>query len=388
MTDPIVRCSGCGVVLQTNEAKAIGYIPATVFQQNITLPRVCQRCYRMQHYNEVSMVDASSHTFLTMLHRIGAQEGILVHVIDATDAEATWIDGLPRFVGERRILLAVNKIDVLPQRTSRPRLRQWMAMTARQQAWTIADIVLVSARTEEGLDTLSAAMQHHMTASRTVFWVGMANVGKSSLVNAMLRTEQPSKATVTVSAIPGTTLDWVRIPFGDMTFIDTPGVMYRRRLTEVAAKSDVLSLMPQEAIRPRTYQLSAQQTLFFGGYVRVDFVQGSRRAWTCYAARTIPIHRTKRVRADALMQTQRGILLQPPSVATSSMLPPWSKHTLTISPQKAYDVVIAGLGWICLQAEDAQATVDVYAPQGVTVFVRPAMVGFGKTVARMEGHRG
>lgn len=334
------------------------------------------------------MVDASSHTFLTMLHRIGAQEGILVHVIDATDAEATWIDGLPRFVGERRILLAVNKIDVLPQRTSRPRLRQWMAMTARQQAWTIADIVLVSARTGEGLDTLSEAMQHHMTASRTVFWVGMANVGKSSLVNAMVRIEQPSKATVTVSAIPGTTLDWVRIPFGDMTFIDTPGVMYRRRLTEVAAKSDVLSLLPQEAMRPRTYQLSAQQTLFFGGYVRVDFVQGSRRPWTCYVARTIPIHRTKRARADALMQTQRGILLQPPSVATSSMLPPLSKHTLTISPQKAYDVVIAGLGWICLQADDAQATVDVYAPQGVTVFVRPAMVGFGKTIARMEGHRG
>jgi ribosome biogenesis GTPase YqeH len=343
----------------------------------------------MQHYNEVSStVEASSNTFLTMLHRIGAQEGILVHVIDATDAEATWIDGLPRFVGERRILLAVNKVDVLPQRTSRPRLRQWIAMTARQQAWTIADIVLVSARTGEGIDTLYATMQHHVTASRTVFWVGMANVGKSSLVNAVLRTkQQSSKATVTVSAMPGTTLDWVRIPFGDMTFIDTPGVMYRRRVTEVAAKIDVLSLMPQEAIRPRTYQLSAQQTLFFGGYVRADFVQGSRRTWTCYAARTIPIHRTKRARADALMQTQRGILLQPPSASTSSTLPSWSKHTLTILPQKASDVVIAGLGWICLQADDAQATVDVYAPQGVTVFVRPAMIGFGKMPARMEGHR-
>lgn len=50
----------------------------------------------------------------------------MIHIVDLFDFEGSLISGLQRFVGNNQVILAVNKIDLLPKVTNWNRLRNWM----------------------------------------------------------------------------------------------------------------------------------------------------------------------------------------------------------------------------------------------------------------------
>ena len=64
-----------------------------------------------------------------------------------------------------------------------------------------------------------------------------------------------------------------------------------------------------------------------------------------------------------------GELLSPPK--ETDELPPLFKRSYAIKGKKT-DIVISGLGWVTCRGDTAN--LDVYAPKGVAVSVRPAIV--------------
>ena len=54
--------------------------------------------------------------FLPILNGIAEEKALVVHIVDLFDFEGSLISGLHRFVGGNPILLAVNKLDLLPHR--------------------------------------------------------------------------------------------------------------------------------------------------------------------------------------------------------------------------------------------------------------------------------
>ena len=71
---------------------------------------------------------------------------------------------------------------------------------------------------------------------------------------------------ITTSRFPGTTLDKIEIPLDDGSYIyDTPGIIHRHQMAHyLTAKTSSMSALKRE-IKPKTYQLNPEQTLFLGG---------------------------------------------------------------------------------------------------------------------------
>ena len=113
--------------------------------------------------------------------------------------------------------------------------------------------------------------------------VGATNVGKSSLINRLIRDYSDLDQELTVSRYPGTTLDMVNIPLDDGRYIiDTPGIVYPWRYSELVSREDLGTVMPENPLKPMVYQLNEGQTLFFGGFGRFDFLQGEHQSFTCF----------------------------------------------------------------------------------------------------------
>ncbi|MBW5444970.1 ribosome biogenesis GTPase YqeH [Cohnella sp. CFH 77786] len=364
------RCSGCGIPLQTVSRDKPGYIPESSAVRD---PAICQRCFRIKNYNEASTVTVDQDEFLKLLGSIGQTDSLVVHIVDLFDFEGSLISGLQRFVGHNEVLLVVNKIDLLPRVTNWNRLRNWVQKQAKENGLKVADIVLCSARRGTGFDRVVESVAR-LRGTRDVYVVGATNVGKSTLINRLIADYSDLRRELTVSRYPGTTLDAVRIPLDDgKHIVDTPGIVYESRLTEIIPRGDLAAVLPDKPLKPLTFQLNEKQTLFFGALARFDFVEGEHQSFTVYASSGIPVHRTKLERADELYAEHKGVMLAPPALEDLASLPPWTRHRLRIPRGLKQDIFISGLGWIKANGSSG-AIVDVFAPRGIKVMLRDSMI--------------
>lgn len=365
-----ISCSGCGVKLQVEEPGKLGFVPPEAFLKE---PVICQRCFRIKHYNEASSITLNQDDFLRLLGHIGNTKSLVVHIVDIFDFEGSLITGLPRFVGNNPILLVVNKIDLLPKVTNYNRVVNWVQKQAKHWGLKVVDVVLCSAKRNIGFDQVIQRIAKHR-GKDDIYVVGATNVGKSTLINRLIADFSDLEAELTTSHYPGTTLDLVEIPLEDgKSIIDTPGIVYKHRLTEVVSRKDLTQVMPNRTIKPMVYQLNEGQTLFFGALARFDFVRGERQSFTSFASNAIKIHRTKLERADELYAEHKGELLKPPTGEDLEQLPPWTKHAFTIPRGKRQDVMISGLGWIKVNG-DSGAELVVHSPKGTKVVVRDSLI--------------
>ncbi|MBE1443338.1 ribosome biogenesis GTPase YqeH [Paenibacillus sp. OAS669] len=363
-------CAGCGVKLQTESADKLGYVPDQALKRT---PVICQRCFRIKHYNDMAGITLNQDDFLKLLGHVGSTKSLVVNIVDIFDFEGTLISGLPRFIGNNPVVLVVNKIDLLPKVTNFNRIVNWVQRQAKEFGLKVVDVVLCSAKQNMGFDRVIESLDKHRDG-RDIYVVGATNVGKSTLINRLIRDYSDLDAELTTSQYPGTTLDLVKIPLDDGTFIiDTPGIVYSHRLTELVGKKDLQKLMPEKPVKPLVFQLNEGQTIFFGGYVRFDFVQGQRQSFTFYVSNVLSPHRTKLERADELYEEHKGELLAPPSLEELELLPKLSKHPVRIAKGKHYDVSISGLGWVKVNS-DVGADLMIHVPKGVKVAVRESMI--------------
>ncbi|CAG7634931.1 ribosome biogenesis GTPase YqeH [Paenibacillus allorhizosphaerae] len=364
------RCAGCGVLLQHEDAARLGYAPEKAMSRE---PVICQRCFRIKNYNEASGITLNQDDFLKLLTHVGATQSLVVNIVDLFDFEGSMISGLPRFVGNNPIVLVVNKIDLLPKVTNYNRIVNWVQRQAKEAGLKVVEVVLCSAKKNMGFERVIEVLDQHRRG-RDIYVVGATNVGKSTLINRLIHDYSDLDAELTTSQYPGTTLDLVRIPMDDgSSIIDTPGIVYKHRLTELVNKKDLMKLMPGGPVKPMVFQLNERQTIFFGSLARFDFIQGERQSFTFYVSNAITAHRTKLERADELYAEHKGELLAPPAKADLDELPKLTKHAIRIPKGSELDVSISGLGWIKVNS-NAGAELAVHVPKGVKVAVRESLI--------------
>lgn len=365
-----IKCSGCGIVVQSENETKIGYVPKQALQRETI---ICQRCFRLKHYNEIQDVSLTDDDFLNILHSIGEQDALIVKIVDIFDFNGSWISGIQRFVGNNDILLVGNKVDLLPKSVKQNRLTQWMASAAREFGLTPLDVFLISAEKGIGVKKLASEMER-LRKGKDVFVIGCANVGKSTFINQIIKMfGGESEDVITTSRFPGTTLDLIDIQLdGKRSLYDTPGMINHEQMAHFVTKKELNLITPKKEIKPKVYQLNEGQTLFFGGLARLDYISGGdRRPHVCYFANELYIHRTKQENADELYEIQKGELLIPPMKENSERFPKLVKYNFKIESEKT-DVVFSGLGWVTLEGKRAQIT--AYAPKGVGVSVRKSLI--------------
>ncbi len=367
----VVRCIGCGAKVQTENKDEIGYTPQSALKNGLAKGEVyCQRCFRLRHYNEIVPVNLSDDDFLKLLSNISTTDALIVFVVDIFDVNGSMIPGLQRFVGDNQILLVGNKVDVLPSAIKQNKIKDWLRQRANANGIRPIDVELVSAKSNYGVDHLLLKVDK-LRKGRSVFVVGVTNVGKSTLINQIIRQSSGIKDLITTSRFPGTTLDQIDIPLDDgQQIVDTPGIIQPQQMAHFLSGKELKLVNPQKRIKPRVYQLNPEQTLFFAGLGRLDYRDGrSKKGFTVYMENNLYIHRTKLENADDFYERHLGDLLTPPSEGSKNSIPSLVSQTFKVEEKS--DIVIEGLGWITVPNG---ISVTAWAPKGVAVLIRPAMI--------------
>ena len=363
-------CIGCGAAIQTTDKEQAGFTPPSALEKGLETGQVyCQRCFRLRHYNEISDVNISDDDFIKLLHEVGESDALVVNVIDIFDFNGSVIPGLSRFVSGNDVLLVGNKKDILPKSVKDGKVTQWLTERAHEVGLRPVDVVLTSAQNKQAIKELMETIESHRKG-RDVYVVGVTNVGKSTLINAIIQEITGDKDIITTSRFPGTTLDKIEIPLDDGSYLfDTPGIIHRHQMAHYLTAKNLKYISPKKEIKPKTYQLNPEQTLFLAGLGRFDFISGERQGFTAFFENTLDLHRTKLAGADDFYQKHAGTLLVPPSSQELADFPKLIRHEFSIKEKT--DVVFSGLGWIRV---NEKAKIAAWAPKGVDVVIRKAII--------------
>lgn len=362
-----LKCIGCGAPLQSEDKNAPGYVPEhNLFREDV----ICKRCFRLKNYNEVQDVGMDSDDFLNLLTGLSDKKGIVVNVVDVFDFEGSFINAIKRIVGNKKIILVANKMDLLPKQINHRRVKEWLKRAAKKYGLEAEDIVLISAEKGQGIEDLLYSINKYRD-QEDVYIVGTTNVGKSTLINKLIELSVGEKDVVTTSRFPGTTLDMIDIPLDEKSFMfDTPGIIQSHQMTHFVTEKELKLIMPKKEIKQRVYQLNEGQTLFFGGLARIDYVSGGKRPLICFFSNELNIHRTKTEKANELWKNHIGDLLTPPHDPSQFNMSEMKAVRLETGKEKR-DVMISGLGFITI---DAGAKVIVRVPKNVDVILRNSIL--------------
>ena len=211
-------------------------------------------------------------------------------------------------------------------------------------------------------------MMERYRKGRHVYILGSTNVGKSSLINQLLRSEgMLDYDLITTSVIPATTLNLIEIPFFNKGILyDTPGLVNDDNILSIVDAKDFKTIMPKTEVRPGVYQLNEGQSLLIGGFACLNYLEGDRNSFITYFANTLSITRSKYERAIEIFPSKVYDMFK---INTENL----EYETIELNIDKPSDVVISGLGFIAVK--NAPAKVSVTVVKGCGVIVRDPIIG-------------
>ncbi|API89134.1 ribosome biogenesis GTPase YqeH [Marinilactibacillus sp. 15R] len=365
-------CIGCGATLQSSDDTKAGFLPFSVLKNaDESEDLYCKRCFRLRHYNEVQDVELTDDDFLNMLHEISNKQALVVNIVDIFDFNGSFISSIQRFAGKNPVILVGNKIDLLPKSLKEGKMRQWLTERAHEARVHPKEVFLTSAMRSDSVEALMNLIEKERKG-QDVYVVGTTNVGKSTLINQIIKLATNAEDIITTSYFPGTTLGKIEIPLDDeRVLVDTPGIIQSSQIAHYLTPKELKQVTPRKEIKPKVYQLNVEQTLFLGGLARFDYIRGNgKQSFVCYLSNELNIHRTKLEKADELYAKQRGELLTPPYKDNLETFPELKRFEFNV--KEPSDLVFSGLGWISI--EDAGTTVAGWAPRGADISLRKSLI--------------
>ena len=362
------KCKGCGAMLQDERPEEAGYLPRLT-----TESRYCKRCFRMMHYNELPKIVASNEDYLKVIDDVISKNGLIVFVVDIFAFKATFNKKMIDRLRNKNVILVANKYDVFPHSTNIMNIVEWLSKQCEKIFFRVDAIHVVSSKKGYFIEDLTRTIDM-ARKDRDVYFVGCANVGKSSLINALLRKNTSTREdTISTSMIPGTTLNEIRIPFfeDNKAFIDTPGMINEADALNQLLPVSYNKIMPDSEIKPLTYQISNGNSIFMAGLASLSFICEDRISAIVYASRNLYIHRCKTERVAELYNTQLGKLLTPPTDGECDKLK-YKEEEIILDGKRKQDIWFSGFGFVSVIGK---CKVRVKYLDKTEVYVTDAIIG-------------
>lgn len=336
------KCKGCGAELQTVDENRPGFIPSLEADS-----RYCKRCFRMKHYHELPKIVASNQDYEYVIDEVIRRNGLMVMLVDIFAFKATFHPKMIEKLRNKDVILVANKYDIFPKSTNVSGIVEWLSRQCDTVHFRVDAIHIVSSKKGYFIDELMHTIDI-ARRGRDVYFVGCANVGKSSLINALLkRNTSIEEDVISTSMIPGTTLNEIRIPFfeDNKAFIDTPGLINEADVLNQLLPTSYKRILPSCEISPKTYQLSDGNAVFLGGLASLEFFAKERVSVIVYTANSLYIHRCKSANVKKLYATQLGMLLTPPEEKEASSLS-YRETEFTFDGKRKKDIWFSGFGFV------------------------------------------
>lgn len=333
------KCLGCGALFQMEDHKKAGFIEKENFDKAV----ICKRCFRIKNYGDYEVINKDIKDYEKIFDEISKRRDLILFLCDifTLDESLNYINKL-----NGKVILVITKKDLLPKSVKEYKLISYIK---KNYNLNIVDIIFVSSNKNYNIDLLYNLVNKRKV-SNNVYLVGNTNAGKSTLINALIKSYGKNDSFITTSSLPATTIDLIEVKLNDgLTLVDTPGLVSPNNYLTNLSLKEVKKILPKVEIKPRTYQMKPNQSLLIGDYARIDYLSDEKNSFTIYLSNNIKVDRI--------------------NLNTNDILRDLKLTSFNLKRNK--DIVINGL-LFCKITNDAK--VNVYVKDSAKVFERDNLI--------------
>ena len=235
------HCLGCGVLLQTTNEKDPGYV------KNLSMA-YCMRCFRLKHYHDVASF-AMPKDNEKIIFEVNKKQSYVFFFVDVLHLEPSIMKLYQKITAPKT--LVISKVDILPKSISLAKLKTWLHKT-----WAIKEDIFFVKKNATSAKKILNSLKNISVPN--IYFLGITNSGKSSMINELLALENSSRVAILESEIPNTTQDYIKVSLQNKNLFDSVGFSYPY---VVLPPSLYQKFLVTKEIKPKTYFLKPESIL-------------------------------------------------------------------------------------------------------------------------------
>lgn len=337
-------CKGCGATLQTEDANKVGYAKDLSHDY-------CLNCFSIKHYNKPLEEISKVHFPLV------DKDGLIVYLISSFHINLLFKYNLKKFYPTQKIILLINKIDLLPKTVNFDEWIKQIKFEARNNHLEFLEVMPISALRGKYLEIFLETLIHYNY--QKVYFVGLQNSGKSTLLNRIAQ-EKEIKEIALTSTFPGLTKENIILEFKGLKIIDTPGIFEKGFISDFLSYEDYNKLIINKRVKPVNYNLDVNQSVIIGGFLIVSIIKGRKTNFTFYLG-NINLHRTKYENVYNVYNKHKGTLFTP--VIDHE----YEKIFMRLEEQVKYTISFMDLGYLVVSGP---ITLEIFSPKGANLVIK------------------
>ena len=222
----------------------------------------------------------------------------------------------------------------------------------------------------ERVNTIPVHLYHLKERRTRILILGIPNVGKSTFINTLTSLTLDKKTDITVSNMPSTTLDMIKIPLPDKTYLyDMPGIINKHQITYYLKKETINQVLPKKFIKPKVFQINPGQTLFIGGFCAFNYIEGEKASFVTTFSNSLVLHRTKLENSKDFYEKHKDDILLIPTEEERKLLGEIKKIRFAFEGKK--DICVSGLGFLTVHGK---GIIEVASSEFVKVSIRDSLI--------------
>ena len=262
------KCVGCGVELQNVDKFKDGFVEDLSYV-------LCERCFIIKNYGQNKLVRKSNIDYMKIVDNI-RDDDIVVYVSSILTLN---LDYISKF---KHVILAITKRDVMPKSVKDEKIIKYV----KDRYSNIDDVVMVSAYKKYNLDLLYNKLLKH--AKKDIYFVGITNSGKSTLINEMIKSYNGYLGDITMSNYPSTTLGIVDVNIGELNVKDTPGIVIENSMVNYLDDKKIKKINSKKEIKPVTMQVSGTGGVLIDDILRIEY-ETEKTSMTFYVSNNLKV---------------------------------------------------------------------------------------------------
>lgn len=185
------RCIGCGIKIQTTDPNKPGYVPEIIaLEQGEEV--YCKRCHNIRHHHIAYEYSTSTKEYYQKIQFIKNTKSLIILIVDALNLESSFIPNLKESIGNNKVLILINKTDILPSSLKMTKLEMFVKEKAKGEKLNIVSVMMISAFKKKNIDKVMEKikkLRYKKTYDKKnpkllfddCYVMGCASVGKSTL---------------------------------------------------------------------------------------------------------------------------------------------------------------------------------------------------------------